>query len=126
MKFCIPVGTDRDWDSPVFGHFGSAPFFAVLDTDLPHAMEIVPNGNSHHEHGQCNPVAAVAGLGINAVVVGGIGHRAAVRLGENGIAVYRCAGHTVIEVAEAIAANTLEPINLADTCQGHGEDGCRH
>ena len=44
----------------VYGHFGSAPYFTIYDTDSK-ALEVVNNANSHHEHGTCNPMAALQG-----------------------------------------------------------------
>jgi len=33
MKICMPVSEAKGMDSVIYGHFGSAPFFAVYDTD---------------------------------------------------------------------------------------------
>jgi predicted Fe-Mo cluster-binding NifX family protein len=33
VKICIPVQDEKGLDLLVYGHFGSAPFFAVYDTD---------------------------------------------------------------------------------------------
>lgn len=31
MKFAFPVNENRGLENPVYSHFGSAPFFVVLD-----------------------------------------------------------------------------------------------
>jgi predicted Fe-Mo cluster-binding NifX family protein len=33
MRIVLPVGDNNGADSEVFNHFGSAPFFAIFDTD---------------------------------------------------------------------------------------------
>ena len=32
MRICIPIDKDLGLDSPICGHFGSAPFFLIADT----------------------------------------------------------------------------------------------
>ncbi len=54
MKICIPTETGEGKNAQVYGHFGSAPYFTIYDTDA-QSIEIVDNANSHHEHGTCNP-----------------------------------------------------------------------
>ena len=50
MKLCIPVEKDNGMESAVYGHFGSAPVFAVYDTADGKTV-FHDNGNMHHEHG---------------------------------------------------------------------------
>ena len=33
MKICIPTNTDSGTESTISGHFGSAPFFMIVDTE---------------------------------------------------------------------------------------------
>ena len=33
MNVCIPVDEERGLDSPVCGHFGSAPFYLIVNAD---------------------------------------------------------------------------------------------
>ena len=72
MNICIPVNADEGLASPVCAHFGSAPFFMIIDT-ASGACRALPNGNQHHAHGMCQPLAALAGENLDAIVVGGIG-----------------------------------------------------
>ena len=71
MRICVPTATDDGLDATVHEHFGSAPYFSILDTETG-AVEAVRNANEHHEHGQCNPVGALTGLNPDALVVRGI------------------------------------------------------
>ena len=84
MKICIPVERNDGMKSQVYGHFGSAPFFAVYDMDVKE-LEMIENGNSHHEHGMCNPLGALSGKNIGAVVCGGMGAGAVAKLNAAGI-----------------------------------------
>ena len=72
MKVCIPVSEQRGLESPVHGHFGSAPGFISVDAETL-AVETLSNGDLGHEHGTCSPVRALAGAKPGAVLVGGLG-----------------------------------------------------
>ncbi len=45
MKLCFPIQHDQTLDSEVFGHFGSAPAFMLVDTNTA-AVEIIDNADS--------------------------------------------------------------------------------
>jgi len=72
MKVCFPVMENEGLESRVFGHFGSAPQFVVVDT-VTSEMTAINNSDQIHEHGACNPVAGLGGHEVDAIVVGGIG-----------------------------------------------------
>ena len=72
MKLCFPVKEISDLESEVYGHFGSAPAFIVIDSDTK-AVTVVNNSDQHHAHGMCNPVGALEGREVDVVIVGGIG-----------------------------------------------------
>jgi len=102
------------------GHFGSAPCFTILDTDGGKTT-IVANGNAHHAHGTCHPLGQLSGLGIDAIVTGGIGHRALDSLRAGGLTVYRATdGSTVADIARALADGTLAELADVHACGGHG------
>ena len=52
-------------------------------------MEPLNNHDEHHVHGACNPLKALAGRAVDAVIVGGIGAGAVRGLRQAGIAVFR-------------------------------------
>ena len=72
MKVCFPVEKNEGMNSMVYGHFGSAPAFVMVDTDE-EGLTVVDNRDVDHVHGACNPIQAIGGQAIEAVVVGGIG-----------------------------------------------------
>jgi predicted Fe-Mo cluster-binding NifX family protein len=125
MKICIPVAEDRGLESPVYGHFGSAPNFVLVDADTM-AVERLDNHDEGHVHGQCSPVKALAGARPDAVVVGGIGAGAVLGLRNAGIRVYQATGRTVGEAVALLKQGTLQEIDAQHACTGHGDSGCHH
>ncbi len=126
MKICFPVQNDEGLESRVFGHFGSAPVFLVVDTSS-NAHSVINNGDQHHQHGACNPLKALEGQQVDAVVVGGIGQGALSRLNQNGIRVHRAQAPTVRENLALLAAKALPEYTLQACCAGHARGGgCSH
>jgi len=119
MKICIPTESGEGKTASVFGHFGSAPYFTIYDTDTL-ALEIVENGNSHHEHGACNPVAALQGRAVDVVVTGGMGARAVMMLNAQGIKVFRAVSGTVATIIGNFSSQELEELTVNNACASHG------
>lgn len=118
MKICIPTETKEGENASVYGHFGSAPFCTIYDTDSK-AIEIVENANSHHEHGTCNPIAALQGKAVNVVVTGGMGARAVMMLNASGIRVFRAVPGTVEKIISTFGAQELEELTTHNSCTAH-------
>ena len=125
MKVCFAVEKDQGIDSAVYNHFGSAPAFVVVDTELKQAV-MVNNGDAHHEHGACNPVMAIGGQNVDAVVVGGIGAGAISGLNAAGIKVYGSVKETVKDNLELFIENKLPELSMFNACSGHQGGGCGH
>jgi predicted Fe-Mo cluster-binding NifX family protein len=126
MKVCIPIAEYCGLESLVYGHFGSAPVFVLVDSETM-AIESLGNQDQAHVHGQCSPVKALAGAKPDAVVVGGIGAGALAGLRQAGIKVYQAAGETVAEVVTLLKKGGLKEVAWEHTCAGHGEgSGCHH
>ena len=119
MNICVPVENNDGLKSKVYGHFGSAPFFAICDLQSG-KVEFADNGNMHHEHGQCNPLGAIAGKNVGAILVGGIGGRALQHLNAGGIKAYRAPQGPLSQALELFSKNQLPELLPADCCQGHG------
>jgi predicted Fe-Mo cluster-binding NifX family protein len=118
MKICIPTETNQGKSAQVYGHFGSAPFFTIYDATSG-AVEIIANANQHHAHGMCQPMAALGGKGVNAVVTGGAGAGSIQKLNQGGIKVYRAISGTVADVAAEFASGKLEEISVNNACAHH-------
>ena len=130
MKICFPVGDNEGLESPVFGHFGSAPLFLLVDTDSAGVTE-VRNQDLDHVHGQCSPLRALGAVAVDAVVVGGIGGGALKGLLNAGLTVYRAAGVTIADNLALLAHQELAELSPEQTCGGHGQGhghghGCSH
>ena len=70
MKIAFPAETYAEMESQVFNHFGSANFFVIVDTEEG-SCEKVLNQDLDHQHGNCQPLKALGGRTVDAVVVGG-------------------------------------------------------
>ena len=79
MKICVPVEVNNGFESRPFGHFGSAPMFVVYDLESGD-LSTINNCDLGHEHGMCQPIKALAGNVVDAVIVGGIGQGAIAKL----------------------------------------------
>ena len=118
MRICIPASDGRGLASTVFGHFGSAPYFVVHDTDEA-SSEVIRNENQHHGHGGCQPLSALADKSLDALIVGGIGRRAIARLNAAGTKVYRAAEGTIAGNVAKLNAGELEEFTADTACAGH-------
>ncbi|WP_129125041.1 NifB/NifX family molybdenum-iron cluster-binding protein [Geomonas oryzae] len=126
MKICFPVECNEGLSSSVFGHFGSAPGFLVVDSNTDECTAI-NNGDRVHQHGACNPVAGLGGHEVDAIVVGGIGGGALYKLNAAGMRVFQARPGTVAENMALFKANELPEYLPGHTCGGHGHShGCSH
>ena len=119
MKLCIPTETNEGKNAMAYGHFGSAPYFTIVDIEKD-SVEIISNANQHHSHGMCQPMNALIGKEINAVVTGGMGSRAVQKLNEGGIKAYRAVPGTVAEIVSQFTKGGLEEITVQSACAQHG------
>jgi len=126
MKVCFPVLVDQGLESQVFGHFGSAPGFVVVDM-ITNEITAINNSDQIHEHGACNPVAGLGGHQVDAIVVGGIGGGALHKLNASGLRVFQAREGTIAENVLLFKANELPEYMPGHTCGGHGHSqGCSH
>jgi predicted Fe-Mo cluster-binding NifX family protein len=119
MIICLPVLEAKGSDSVIFGHFGSAPFFALYDTETQN-VSTVDNRLGEHEHGQCMPVDAIRKTGAGAVLCKGMGLRAANLLIEAGITPYMVDAGTVAEAIIQFKAKKVSVMDASRACQHHG------
>jgi predicted Fe-Mo cluster-binding NifX family protein len=122
MKVGFPVERAEGMESKVYGHFGSAPAFVVVDTEKNEALSI-QNQDLHHIHGACNPIHALDGHQIDFLVVGGIGGGALAKLNALGIKVYGAGAERIKENLQLIKKNGLQELSMDHSCGAH-EGGC--
>jgi len=126
MKICFPVLKADGLESEVYGHFGSAPAFLVVETDS-NKITTIKNKDQHHAHGACSPMKALNNQKIDAVVVGGIGAGALNRLNQLGIKVFQARALTVKENISMLKTQNLPEHTLQHCCPGHRHtSGCKH
>ncbi len=126
MKVCFPVDKNQGLASQVFGHFGSAPGFVVVDT-VTSELTSINNSDQVHQHGACNPVAGLGGHQVDAIVVGGIGGGALHKLNSVGMRVFQAQSGTIAENIALLQADDLSEYKPGHTCGGHGHShGCSH
>lgn len=119
MRICIPTEGTAGLKEKLYGHFGSAPYFTIIDTESG-SVTHVTNADQNHVHGQCNPIAALAGEQVDALVVQGIGGGAAARLTQAGVDVYQAQVSTVAEAVQALQEGKLLRVTITGTCNHHG------
>ncbi len=126
MKICVPTRDSEGLDSGVYGHFGSAPYFLVYDTESDD-HQVLDNAGRVHEHGRCNPLAAFARSPIDVLLTAGIGAGALLRLNEAGIKAFRCATEgSASEAIRSFRSGSLHEISPEEGCGHHGnQQGAR-
>jgi predicted Fe-Mo cluster-binding NifX family protein len=130
MKIAFPTMQDLALDAPVHNHFGSAAFFVIVDSS-DDSFEVRGNPDQDHEHGHCQPLAALGDVKVDAVVVGGIGGDALRKLAAGGVTAYRAEPGTVAQNLERFKADQLTVFTVEMTCGGHVQigqklNGCSH
>ena len=126
MKIAFPVQEDHGMGSQVYNHFGSAGTFIVINSETGE-KKFVNNADLNHIHGQCQPLTALNGAVVDAVVVGGIGRGALQKLKKAGIKGIRAVEGTVEENLKLFKKGKLPEFSMNHVCAGHGKDGaCAH
>jgi predicted Fe-Mo cluster-binding NifX family protein len=120
MRICVPAETRDGPTAPVCGHFGSAPWFHIVDLDTG-ATSLIANAGHHHEHGACRPIDALMGHRIDLVACRAIGPNAVRQLNAASIDVRLCDAALVGDVVAQARANRLQPLDPDHLCAGgHG------
>ncbi|WP_436513220.1 metalloregulator ArsR/SmtB family transcription factor [Clostridium thermobutyricum] len=122
MKICFPVESFNGLKSIPYGHFGSAPHFVICDVETKE-VRLIENGDLGHEHGKCQPIKALSGETVDAVIVGGIGAGAIRKLGSMGIKTFKAIDGDLEENLKAFSNGTLKEFSVNHTCN---HDGCSH
>jgi len=118
MKICIPVIENKGLESIAYNHFGSAPFFLIYNFE-DEQIKVIENEDLHHEHGMCQPLKALGGEDVDAILVGGIGAGALNKLNNQGVKAFRVTNETVLKNIELLKRNELMEFSLDDSCSHH-------
>jgi predicted Fe-Mo cluster-binding NifX family protein len=119
MKVCIPIKEYQGFESPVYGHIGSAPAFFVYDTSED-TFSVLDNKSTEHVHGQCNPLNNFRDNPIDVMISEGIGIRALQKLNHAGVQVLKIKkGLSIKDTLELLESEELEARTLEDACAHH-------
>jgi predicted Fe-Mo cluster-binding NifX family protein len=118
MRICMPTVDANGFESSLSGHFGSAPYFALYDTES-NKVSMVINDHDSHAHGSCMPVEMLQEHHAEIVLCKGMGMRAVDLLKSAGIKVFLVEAATVKEAIDKFNANQIKPLTLEAACQGH-------
>lgn len=123
MRICIPTEDDKGSESRVFNHFGTAPFFTIVDVET--ARVVVVRVNGYHRQQHDHHIPELKAHDVGAVVCDRIGKRACAALRKEGIDVLAAVGGTVSDVLNAVNAGETSTISPAEACGGgrHGRRG---
>lgn len=119
MRICIPTRDKEGMGAKVHEHFGSAPYFAIYDTEK-ETIGFVDNTNAHHSHGTCHPIDVLGTESIDVVICRGMGVRAVGKLNAAGIRAYAGEMDMVGEVIKGYMAKELKEITVQNACGQHG------
>lgn len=119
MRICIPTADERGLDSRLYDHFGSAPYYAVVDTESGD-VDMVRNTGHHHGHGHCRPIAHIDTSRAEAVVCQGMGKRAVASLEKGGVEVWVTSADTVRDAVTGVRDGTLKKLSVEAACGGRG------
>ena len=126
MRICIRVQKNEGSESKPYNHFGSAPKFLVVNLEG-EEIEVIDNGDLEHEHGKCQPLKALEGNKVDAIIVGGIGAGAIMKLNAMGTKVYRGVNDTIEANLKLLQENKLQELSKDDACShNHSDGGCAH
>lgn len=127
MRLCIPTTDDRGLGGRISDHFGSAPYFTLVESETGEA-KVVRNLHGDHEPGTCHSAEALRAFGVGAVVCRGLGRRAFGRLRSMGLPVYVTDDVDASRVLEAFRAGSLSRLSSEAACHGgrHHHGGGHH
>ncbi len=119
MKLAIPAA-GQELEAPIARNFGRCDLFLVVDTEA-WTVEIIVNTAVEEPSGAgVAAAAAVMEGGVQAVIVGNLGPRAAQALLSGGISVFRGSDGSIREQVEACLAGRLEKVTAPTVAEKHG------
>jgi predicted Fe-Mo cluster-binding NifX family protein len=117
MRLCIPTDSNRGLDAPISGHFGSAPYFTLVESDTG-CVEVVSNRHAHHAPGTCEAARSLPAHGVGAVVCLGLGRRALDGLRRIGIEVFVTEAGYAGAAVEAFRSGGVTALSSEEACRG--------
>lgn len=122
MKLCIPTDDERGLEGRLSSHFGSAPFFTLVESETGEAR-VVANLHENHEPGKCQSADALRAYGVGAVICRGLGRRAYGRLRNMGLPVFVTEAEDLAEALDRYRAGRLDRLTSERACHGGRHHG---
>lgn len=121
MLLAVPTVGEGGLESERSGHFGRCDCFTLVEIADGAVTSVRTLDNPPHVEGGClRPVELLAGAGVTALVVAGIGGRPLAGFNDAGIAVYFDDRLPLVgQVVEAMLADGIEIIDPGFVCGGH-------
>jgi predicted Fe-Mo cluster-binding NifX family protein len=117
MRLCIPTTDDRGRQGRLSDHFGSAPYFTIVD-DAADTVDIVRNSHARHQPGHCDAAKGLEAHRVDAVLCLGLGRRALAGLEAVGIRVFVTPAADVDGAVAAFREGRMMPLTAETACGG--------
>lgn len=130
MKICFPVAVDNGLNSELFSHFASSPLFLIVDSESG-KVETIDNCDPQDPPKGCNPLAALQGQNLDAIIVDAIGDAIHQNMNMCGFRVFEASSANLLLLVEAFKneqLNEMEPFysHEAGRCGDDEEGSCDH
>jgi predicted Fe-Mo cluster-binding NifX family protein len=121
MRLAVPSNGQGGTEAERSGHFGHCDCFTLVDLEGGEVVSVEIIDNPPHVDGGClQPVNLLAGHGVTALVVAGMGARPLAGLNDVGIEVFfENATPGVGDVVGLVAQGQVARMDARNTCQGH-------
>lgn len=121
IVLAVPSNGNGGLDCERSGHFGRCDCFTVVEIEAGEVAAVRVVANPPHIEGGClRPVELLAGAGVNALVVAGIGGRPLAGFNDAGITVYFDNQLPVVgDVVGALIRGDVQIIDPTYVCGGH-------
>ena len=124
LLVAVPSNAPGGLDAAPSAHFGHCDAYTVARISDGKILDVTVEPNQGHEHGGCVvPVRALAGMGVKALIAGGMGMNPLNAMHQMGLNVYYATGFaTVRDTLQAFIDGKLPEFGTNDLCRG----GCGH
>lgn len=122
MKVCFPISENLGINSGIYGHFSSAPFYLIVDTET-RETKTVANCDPHEPFMGCNPFAALKACDFDGIIAGGMGDNALQAMHLCGHRVFEAHSENLLENMQLFQREELEEsVVLNSACEGRCSD----
>jgi predicted Fe-Mo cluster-binding NifX family protein len=122
MKICVPSHDDAGLESTMFDHFGTAPYYTIVDVESGE-LEVMGNPDCHGAQHECHHAGHLKARGVDVVVSSGMGRRALSGLRDAGIRVLVVDTNRVADAVNAVKTGYAQPLSEDQACGGGHEGG---